>query len=699
MHDAFLAQSGMDGGLATSASLGLTPIQWGLACGLIFASLILFRKHKLQRALFVIFFTFALGAWRAQSAQPSIDENHVSRFNGFTRPVKMTGVVIAPPDVRDSYVGLRVRSETLQVGTGESRTVHGLVLVQAERYLTWAYGVRIQASGYLSTPPEDETFSYRDCLARQGTFSLLRSQSTERLQPRQANLLLDRLYKLRHHLHVTVTRLFPEPEASLLSGILLGIESGISPQVRDAFNATGTTHIIAISGFNITIVAGLFLTFFGRLLGSRRGMLSAGAGILVYTILVGADPAVVRAAIMGGLSLAALRLGRRTHGLASLGAAGVAMTAFEPNTVFDVGFQLSFAATLGMILYAEPLQESFQAWLLRRWTLLPARANALADPVGEYFLFTLAAQVTTLPLTIFYFHRLSLASVLTNPAILPAQPAVMVVGGLATLAGSLWIPLGQPLAWVAWPFAAYTIRTVAWFASLPLANLSLGNIGLEWMIGFYGLLFGVTLTGQSAKLPHPRWPSIPAAVALLALSLGVFVTWDNVSRRPDGRLHVVVFDTHGGQATLVTAPSGRSVLINGGRSPIRLEDYLGHRLPPLNRRIDWLVLSSGQEQDVLGLAEITDRFEVAGVVADESAGSGPARTLIRTLHEDGVPFASPGPGLALNLGSGVQLSVLRETDGEAVLKIAMNRAGFLVVSGPQVEGMAHQALVRLLWSC
>jgi competence protein ComEC len=130
---------------------------------------------------------------------------------------------------------------------------------------------------------------------------------------------LERLYQLRNAFHRTVESPFPEPEASLLSGILLGIESGISPQIREAFNATGTTHIIAISGFNITIVAGLFISFFGRAFGSRRGTLAAAIGILVYAVLVGADPAVVRAAVMGGLSLLALRLGRRTHGLASLG--------------------------------------------------------------------------------------------------------------------------------------------------------------------------------------------------------------------------------------------------------------------------------------------------------------------------------------------------------------------------------------------
>jgi competence protein ComEC len=674
-------------GLAVSPPASLTGSQWASLAGLSLAASLLFRNRRLQRWLFVIFLTICLGAGRAQAAQPVFDEDHVSRFNNFTRPVRLTGVIIGPPDVRDSYVGLRVRTESIQVGLEEARPVHGIVLVQAERYLEWAYGDQVRATGYLRTPPDEESFSYRDYLARQGTFSLMRSRATERLRTGRANPIFQGLYELRRNLQGTVYDLFPEPEASLLSGILLGIESGISPEVRDAFNATGTTHIIAISGFNITIIAGLFLTFFGRTFGSRKGMLTAGVGILVYTLLVGADPAVVRAAIMGGLSLLALRLGRRTHGLASLGAAAVVMTAVQPATLYDVGFQLSFAATLGLILYADPLQAGFETWLKRRWTVAPSRAAALGGPVGEYFLFTLAAQVTTLPLTAFYFHRLSLASVLANPAILPAQPAVMVLGGLATLIGSLWIVPGRLIALVAWPFAAYTIRTVAWFSALPLANFSLGRISPIWIVIFYGLLFGATLTDRLPRLPKVRVPPLPTALSLVALSLGVFVIWDHVGRRPDGRLHLTILDTRGGQAVLVTSPSGRYTLINGGRSPIALEDILGHKLPPFRRDLDWLILSSSQEQDLLGLADLTDRANLGGVLADDSAGSGPAWALMRGLHQNSVPVVDLQPGTAFDLGHGARLSVVEADQSEAAIAVTMGSAGFLVTSGSRLQSL------------
>ena len=169
--------------------------------------------------------------------------------------------------------------------------------------------------------------------------------------------------------------------------------------------------------------------------------------------------------------------------------------------------------------------------------------------------------------------------------------------------------------------------------------------------------------------------------SLVGLAVGVFVTWDNVGRRPDGRLHLSILDTHGGQAALLRTPSGRTVLIDGGRSPITLEHQLGSRLPPFNRTLDWLVLASSQEQDLLGLTDLSDRFSVRGVLADDSAGDGPAWALIRTLHEDGTPVARLQAGAGLDLGLGARLSILSAEGGDGALSITMDRAAFMMISG------------------
>jgi ComEC/Rec2-related protein len=160
------------------------------------------------------------------------------------------------------------------------------------------------------------------------------------------------LYQFKEKALDNIYRMFPDPESSLMAGILFGVDTGLTQELQQAFKNTGTAHIIAISGFNISIIAGLFFAFFSKFLGSRRGALLAVIGIIFYTILVGGDAAVVRAAIMGSLALFAKQVGRRQFALNTLLAVALLMCLWNPLYIWDVGFQLSFFATLGLILYA-----------------------------------------------------------------------------------------------------------------------------------------------------------------------------------------------------------------------------------------------------------------------------------------------------------------------------------------------------------
>jgi competence protein ComEC len=266
--------------------------------------------------------------------------------------------------------------------------------------------------------------------------------------------------------------------------------------VQQAFTDTGTAHIIAISGFNIAIIAALFIAGFGRLLDKRWGTLAAILGIALYTVLAGASASVLRAAVMGSLALIALQFGRQT-GVNTLAISGAVLAAFNPNALWDAGFQLSFGSTLGLVLYASPLQARFTNLLARKLPL--DKARRIAGPVGEYCLFTLAAQVMTLAGIAYHFQRISLVSILVNPVVLPVQPPLMVFGGLATLAGMLWRPLGQVLGYLAWPFIAFTIRAIEFFATFPGGNLALGSTALVVVIGLYGLILALTVWRAQAR--------------------------------------------------------------------------------------------------------------------------------------------------------------------------------------------------------
>ena len=200
---------------------------------------------------------------------------------------------------------------------------------------------------------------------------------------------------------------------------------------------------------------------------------------------------------MGGTAVFASLVGRRQDGLNTLAVVAAVMAAFNPQVLWNVGFQLSFAATLGLVLYAEPLKTAFER-LASRYVPVET-AQKWSRPVGEYILFTLAAQVLVLPIIIYYFQRISLSSLIANPLILPAQPPVMILGGLALLAGTIYYPLGQILAWIAWPFVAYTIRVVEFLAAFPGGALNLGEVSVVLVIGFYAFLFGLTFAGARSQ--------------------------------------------------------------------------------------------------------------------------------------------------------------------------------------------------------
>lgn len=490
-----------------------------------------------------------------------------------------------------------------------------------------------------------------------------------------------------------VYTLWPDPEASLLAGILLGIESGIPPEVREAFVATGTSHVIAISGFNITIVAALFTAGFTRLLGPLRGAIAAAVGITLYTVFVGGDPAVFRAAILGGLALFAAQIGRRQAGLNSLALAALVMAFLNPYVLWDVGFQLSFAATLGLVLYAEPLTAGFNR-LAARW--LPAeRVSALSGPVSEYLLITLAAQITTLPVILFHFQRLSLSAFVANPLILPAQPPVMTLGGLAVMLGVVFEPLGRLAAPLVWPFVLYTVRLVEAVAAMFGPGIYLGAITPLLVSGFYFLLFGLTFLAASQNLGAVRerfksWlearggPLRPLALGGLALL--VVLVWRGVFDAPDGRLHLTVLDVGNGEALLIQSPTGRYVLVNGGDSPSRLSDGLGRRLPLFDRRLDFLVVAAPGDEQIGALADSLLRFPPDAVLwAGPTAGNAEARFLQRTLSERRLPVTTAKSGHTLDLGGGARLEVLDVGSRGAVLLLEYGNFRALLPVGIDFE--------------
>jgi competence protein ComEC len=639
----------------------------------------------------LILLAITLGGIRYQSSLPDLsDPNFIASHNDRGERVSIIGIVDAFPDVRDTFIYLRVKTEDIRPygTTTQHEPLYGMLLVKLDPGKYYRYGDRLLLHGFLETPSETQDFSYREYLARQGVYSYMSSGRAILIESDQGNPFWGVIYSIKEKALQMVYQLWPDPEASVLAGILLGVETGIPEAVAQAFKETGTSHIIAISGFNMAIVAALFVSVFGRLFGVHWGAFAAIIGLSLYTILVGGDPAVVRAAIMAGFALFARQVGRRQQALNTLAITAALMALINPQVPWDVGFQLSFAATLGLVLYARPMQDGFAILLSRR--VSQEKARKVAGPVGEYVLFTIAAQITTLPIMAYHFGSISWVAFLANPAILPAQPPIMILGGLALILGMLWRPLGILTAPLAWPFVLYTIRVVEFFAQLPGGSIVLGDFSLMWVILFYTSLFGLTLGWQQIKewLTGSRENLIQGIAIPVIVVLGVVtvLVWRMALNAPDGLLHLTILDVGSGDAILLRTPEGHSVLINGGPSSSRLSDGLGRRLPPFDKHLDWLIVAAPQQEQIAALPRTLDRFQPRKVMwAGLASPTREADYLRETLTNLNIQPVDTLPNQILDLGNGASLEVLTVSERGAILLLEWDRFRALLPLGADAD--------------
>lgn len=698
-------------GLLLDAWTSLPLWAW-LALSLLSGLGVLLSRRRPQRVgpagpslrLSLVLLALALGGSRHAAARPVLDATTLAAFNDQAEPVTVTGVVVAYPEGSGSRTRLRVVAHSLQLADGREQPVRGRLLATVARYPEWHYGDEVRLRGQLETPPAFDDFSYREYLARQGIFSLLTRASGDRLRGGLGSPLFAALYALRDRARAVIAMLLPEPHAALLTGILLGVDDGIPKEVMADFNTTGTTHILVISGANFAVIAGVLTLLMARTVGPRRGAWLAIGGIALYALLVGAEPAVLRAAVMGALYVMARALGRQTMAVNSLAVATFLLTALNPFTLWDVGFQLSALATIALILFVPGITHRVERVLA---PLGPRRA-AVMGLLNEALVVTLAAQLTTTPLVVAVFGRLSLISLATNLLILPVQSWVMLTGGLATVAGLVWLPLGQLLAVAPWLALSWTLAMVEWTARVPWASLDVPGFQGAWLVGYYALLFGAFARRRGWHLPTAlldrlsqvyRRAAAPGALALAGLV--ALLPWLAWRLGPDGRLHLYVLDVGQGDALLIVTPTGQQIVVDGGPDPERLLARLGPRLPPWDRHLELVVLTHPDADHLGGLPELLARYQVARVLHPSTKNETPLFAEWQTrLSAQGAIVSQARRGQTIDMEPGLRLEVLhpgpapvgdRVNNDAIVLRVRYGQ--FCALLTGDIEAPAEQVVV------
>ena len=438
-----------------------------------------------------------------------------------------------------------------------------------------------------------------------------------------------RLEQLRQSSGDALQLVLPEPAGGLAAAILIGLRDRVDRDLAAAFTTAGVSHVVAISGWNIAIVAATVAALLRRRTSRRKRAIVTMIAIVGYTLFAGASASVVRAAVMAGVAMAAIESGRGGRAMVGLGWAAVVMIVAAPATVGDVGFQLSAAATAGLIAWATPLTE----WLGQRAPRLPC---AMRESLG----ISLAAQASTLPIALLEFGRLALIAPAANLVVVPIVAPVMAAGAAAFGAGGL-AALGAP-AWLTAPIAMpaamlleVLIAAVRLFASVPGANETLPPpFNLVGALIAAGLLVGLhrglattgrraatksaataataatTRSGQAQRggasrptLLRYRW--LAASAILVAAMLG-----PALATRPDGAIHVVVLDVGQGDAILLQGDHGGRILIDGGPDANLLMSALDEFVPPWDRRLDAIILTHPHDDHLTGLIGVMDRYKI-----------------------------------------------------------------------------------------
>ncbi|MDE2867617.1 MAG: ComEC/Rec2 family competence protein [Chloroflexota bacterium] len=421
------------------------------------------------------------------------------------------------------------------------------------------------------------------------------------------------LTRLRDHIDRSVRGVLPEPHGALLSAILVGKRSSLPGDLRNDFLASGLIHVVAISGFNITLVALGVRRMAGWLIG-RYSVLLAMLALPLYAALAGGEPSVVRATLMGELILLAWLLGRDTDALVALAAAALAIVLVDPSALADVGFQLSFAGTLGLVVIAPGVSE----WLRTR-ARLPRLA---AEPLAV----TATASLMVTPIIAHTFERLQLAAVPANLLALAAPVWIMATGApVAVWAAAGW-PFGEVLAWATWVPLEYLIQAARLAAALPGASVPIPGFSLGHAAAVYAAIALLVVLGgrQPWRIPQVRTQRIRS----LAIGLGVaafalppllaLIVAPRLFHDPATRLTV---DFAGATPTVYARHAHASLVVAGDR----LRPFvLDAALPAWDPTVDLLVMPRSDGRAAATALGLLSERPVARAAAPLLHGLGPA---------------------------------------------------------------------------
>jgi competence protein ComEC len=498
--------------------------------------------------------------------------------------VEVKGVITSPIDVDGDHVGFTIRTKQLDFSKGsldqdepaltiqESIKVSIRLLEQEEQAtaITWQRGDEINLNGTLQIPANARNFGgfdYRQYLRQQHIHWMLTIKGLDSVTS-ESSFHWNWLQLLRYNdqfrgfLANKLDQLFPESQAGYMKSLLIGLRVDLDPQQFQQFSNLGLTHILAISGMQVAVFCAVVLWILRKLRFTKEtGLLIAIALLPFYVLFTGSSPSVVRAGLMAMIALYAVRRNWLKDGLKLLCLVGWLMLIWNPYSILDVSFQLSFAVTYGLIIGVP--------WVS---SLLPRQKT-----INSTLAVTIVAQGISFPLTIYYFNQFSLLSWLANIILVPFISFVVTpIGTVALILSLVSMQIAKGIAWLATISNRFTFWLTAEMDSWSGFHLIWSSPSLFWIIAYYSLIALVIwclVRWQAAReakqqgvyirfILQTRGVSITVLCNLLCLFLLLWYGYNPYIWRNQGQIQFI--DVGQGDAILIRTPSNKFILIDGG---------------------------------------------------------------------------------------------------------------------------------------
>ncbi len=443
---------------------------------LISVSLLLFKQSKkFPKNLFIISSLFLLGIFKMSLFDSSLDPNLNQNLN---KEFSFTVEVVEERDERDTSNRYIVKPE-------ESK--NSLVLLVSDRTSKFNYGDRLEVVGKLALPKNFETengteFDYVSYLSKDKIHFIIYQPKITLLE--KGSTLTGKLFSLKSRLMSNVDRVVSEPNSSLVAGLLFGAKQSLGQDLLEKFKDVGLIHIVVLSGYNITIIAASIISIFSYFGKRNTGFVVSVIFIILFGVMVGLGATVIRALIMSGIAILARYLGRPQDALRALFIAGFTMLFWNPIILFDdPSFQLSFLATLGLIIFTPFISNFISTTKLNKF---------IPDKFGlrEIVSSTFAVQIFLLPMLVKLSGQVSIISFLVNPALLPLVPIAMLFGFLTALFGLFSYFVSWPFGVISYFVTEIIIRVVELTSSLHFSALEVAILpNYVVLLSYFGFGF------------------------------------------------------------------------------------------------------------------------------------------------------------------------------------------------------------------